>query len=118
MFPILLDSSRLKIMLIGNGVAALRRLKLLDDDGAKWVSVFADNPSPELKKAAGERLRIRLPEAEDFSGVAVVMIADFAEEKAAELAAQAREYKVLVNVEDNKKHCDYHVPAIVRREIF
>jgi len=118
MFPINLDLSRLKIMLVGNGGAAVRRLNLLDEGGAKMVAVFADDPSPELKKMAGKRLKSRLPKEEDFAGVSAVMIADMADEINAEIFGKARKLGILINVEDDKKYCDYHVPAIVRRGDF
>jgi precorrin-2 dehydrogenase / sirohydrochlorin ferrochelatase len=118
MFPILLDLSKLKILLVGNGGAAVRRLKLLDEGGAKMVSVFADNPLPELKKSAGERLKSRLPEKKDFSGISAVMIAGMPEKITEDIAGRARKLGILVNVEDDKKYCDYHVPAIVRRGDF
>ena len=51
-------------------------------------------------------------------GISVVMIAGMPEEITAEIAGKARKHEVLVNVEDDKKYCDYHVPAIVRRGDF
>jgi len=105
-------------MLVGNGDAAMRRLKLLDEGGAKMVSVFADNPSPELRKSGGERLKARLPQKKDFTGISAVMIAGMPEEITAKMAEEARKLGILVNVEDDKKYCNYHVPAIVRRGDF
>ncbi len=115
MFPILLDLSTQRIALVGNGPAAERRLLLLDNDKAKYVKVFSDNPSQTLTEKAGSRLIRKFPDEKDFSDAAVVMIADFSEEKSAELAEKAKKIGKLVNVEDNIRHCDYHVPAIVRR---
>lgn len=115
MFPITLDVARLPIMLVGNGMATLRRLELLDDAGAPHVTLFADAPSDALRTQAGERLIEHLPEMSDYALVAVVMIADFDESTSGLLAEEARNAGKLVNVEDKRPYCDFHVPAIVRR---
>lgn len=114
MFPIVLDLASLRVMLVGNGVATVRRLKLLDKAGAKHVAIFSDNPSDELLTLAGNRLIRKFPD-DEYKNHDVVMVADLSEEISAEIYHKAKEVGKLVNVEDNKKYCDYHVPAIVRR---
>ena len=47
--------------------------------------------------------------------VRVLLIAGLAEETASALAATARAMGVLVNVEDRKPWCDFHVPSVIRR---
>jgi precorrin-2 dehydrogenase / sirohydrochlorin ferrochelatase len=115
MFPIILDIAEVPVLLVGNGPATLRRLELLDEAGARHVTLYADAPSEALKKRARDRLTLRLPDTIDFNFSRIVMIADFDEETTAELAKKARYAGALVNVEDNKPWCDFHVPAIVRR---
>lgn len=115
MFPIIADTSSLRILLAGNGVATERRLMLLDSAGAKFVKIYSDKPSKELLKNAAERLINRQPEEKDFESISIAMVADYDEETSGKLAGYARKKGVLVNVEDNKKYCDFHVPAIVRR---
>jgi len=41
MFPIMLDLSIVPVVLVGNGAQALRRLALLDEDRARFVTVCA-----------------------------------------------------------------------------
>ena len=115
MFPIVLDVATIPVVLVGNGIATLRRLELLDEAGTNHVTVYADAPSDELRQKAGSRLVEKLPEGSDFQFAPVVMIADFDEEQTAKLASAARGAGSLVNAEDNRKWCDFHVPAIVRR---
>lgn len=115
MFPIMLDVKALKLLLVGNGKATLRRLELLDEAGAAHVKLFADNPIAELAERAGTRLTKSLPTEKDFIGIQLVMIADFDNAQTAKLADIARAKGILVNAEDKMKWCDYHVPAIVRR---
>ncbi len=115
MYPIALDVGRARVALAGDGPAALRRLAGLDAAGAERVTAFAEAPSPELAAAAGGRLVRRLPTAADLMDVRVLLIAGLAEETASALAATARAMGVLVNVEDRKPWCDFHVPSVIRR---
>ncbi len=115
MFPIVLDLSQLSIALIGGGDAALRRLKLLDESGARDVKVFADDFGKEFWDIAGKRLLTRMPHDEELKDFSAVMIVDIHEERAARIAKKARELKVLVNVEDRREYCDFFFPSIVRR---
>jgi precorrin-2 dehydrogenase / sirohydrochlorin ferrochelatase len=79
MLPIVLDLSRLGVALVGNGEAALRRLRRLDEAGAAHLQVYADDPIPALAEAAGARLRRRLPTAESFADVHVAFLAGLPE---------------------------------------
>ncbi len=115
MYPITLDITRLKIVLAGDGSAAVRRLAGLDAAGAGDVVVFAERLDAALVEAAGSRLVRRLPTGQDFVGVSLLLVAGLEEAAAAPLVAMARALGVLVNVEDRKPWCDFHVPSIVRR---
>jgi precorrin-2 dehydrogenase / sirohydrochlorin ferrochelatase len=115
MYPILLDLSRLRIMLVGNGAAALRRLRLLDADGAQHVTVFADAPHPELAAAAGARVHPRLPTPGEVRGFRILFLCEQNEPRFDGLLAAAREAGLLVNVEDEPQSCDFHSAAMVRR---
>jgi precorrin-2 dehydrogenase/sirohydrochlorin ferrochelatase len=115
MLPIALDLSQRPVVLVGRGAGALRRLRLLDEAGARAVTVFSDRPEPALVAAAGARLRRGLPDAAQFAGAAAVLVADLPAERAAPLVAHAHAHGVLTNVEDQRALCDFHMPAIVRR---
>jgi precorrin-2 dehydrogenase/sirohydrochlorin ferrochelatase len=115
MFPVAIDLSILPLILVGNGQKTLRRLKLLEECGAAYIRLFADQPDAALVAAAGERLVRRLPVLEDYATARAVMIVDIAEEQAIQLATLARQQHILVNVEDNKPYCDFHFPSFVKR---
>ena len=115
MYPVALDLSRARVALAGDGVAALRRLAGLDAAGAAAVKVYAEAPSAELARAAGDRLVRRLPAAADLFGVRLLLVAGLREQAASALVATARAMGVLVNVEDRKPWCDVHVPSVIRR---
>ena len=115
MIPVVVDSKRVSIALIGRGRAAERRLELLLEGGAERLAVFSDQPAPGLVARAGARLHRRLPEAEELSAFALLWIVDLPLTVAAPLAQAARGAGCLVNVEDVIACCDFHNPAQVRR---
>lgn len=115
MFPVMLDLSRVSVLLVGNGARAVRRLALLREGGAVCVQVFADQPDAELCAAAGHDLIRRPPAAEDFCGVAAVFFVDVPLDTARALAGLARAAGAWVNVEDNRELCDFYTPSLVRR---
>jgi len=115
MLPLALDLALLPVAVVGRGVAARRRLALLDEAGAHQVAVFSDAPDAELTRAAGDRLRHRLPGHDDLADRALLLVCDLPQPLAARLAADGHALKLLVNVEDDIALCDFHMPAIVRR---
>ena len=115
MFPIVLDLSQARVALVGNGKAALRRLALLDDDAARHVAVYADDPLPDLARQAGSRLRRAMPSAAELAGVQIVFAVDLAAQRLAELSATARAVGALVNIEDRPELSSFHSPALLRR---
>lgn len=114
MLPLVLDVTRLKLALIGNGSAAERRLALLDEAGASDISVYAAAPSLALVRRAGERLIGRLPRPDEVAAARVLFISETSPEHRA-LALTARSAGVLVHVEDEPALSDVHAPAVMRR---
>lgn len=98
MVPILLDLATLKVVLIGEGEAFAKRLTLLGEGGDVDVYTNGKRPSPERLKAAQ-----------------VVFVAGLDEAESIEIAGVVRASGGLVNVEDVKPLCDFHVPSLVRR---
>jgi precorrin-2 dehydrogenase/sirohydrochlorin ferrochelatase len=115
MLPLSLDISRLRLALIGNGAAALRRLALLDEAGSASVTVFSETPAPELAARAAGRLQPRWPLRADLAKLHLVFIADLPEPERSALAMAAREAGVIVHVEDAPGLSDVHAPAVLRR---
>ena len=115
MLPIILDVSSLKVAVIGNGLQAVKRLDMLRDADVSEIDIFSPDPGDEMKAAAGNVVKLNLPSAEDISSYTIIFIANLEAEEVEKLAGQAREQGVLVNVEDVKPLCDFHVPSIIRR---
>jgi precorrin-2 dehydrogenase/sirohydrochlorin ferrochelatase len=115
MLPLVLDLSRLPLILIGDGAKAERRLALLDAADAVDLTVYAERPSSSLVLAAGCRLVRRLPSAQEVAAARAVFISDKSAPYCRDLAATARAAGALVHVEDEPALCDVHAPAVLRR---
>lgn len=98
MFPITLDTSLLSIAVIGNGVATHRRLQLFQAAGAKHLVHFKAMPDDAV-----------------LVGFKIAFVADFDEATSFVIHQKLKALGLLVNIEDKRHLCDFHVPAIVRR---
>jgi precorrin-2 dehydrogenase/sirohydrochlorin ferrochelatase len=115
MLPLILDVSELTLAIIGSGPQAQRRLAMVDAAGAPFVRVYAQNAEADMRALAGDRLIESWPSEEDIAACHVIYIANVDDALAEQFTAQGRAHKTLVNVEDVRPLCDFHVPAIVRR---
>lgn len=97
MLPVILNPLRLKTGLVGKGAALARRASLLAEAGIE-VRLLSPDVSDEL-----------------LASLQLLFVAGLDEGEARHLAARARAFGVLVNVEDVLPLCDFHVPAIVRQ---
>jgi precorrin-2 dehydrogenase/sirohydrochlorin ferrochelatase len=115
MLPLVLDLARLRAVLIGDGEAVLRRLRLLDEAGAGDLAVYCADASLELQALAAARLRQRLPTTADLAGARIVFLAGLAAAQQQEFAALARQAGALLHAEDAPTLTDFHAPAVLRR---
>lgn len=115
MLPISIDVAQIRVILVGDGGAARRRLALLDEARAQSLEVYAPMPEPTLVGLAAGRLRRRLPRAAEIARAQLVFVAGVAEPIAAEISRVAKAAGVLVNVEDDRERSDFHSAAVIRR---
>lgn len=115
MFPILVDLGSLKVILVGEGDVAEKRLAALDAAGAQSVEIYSEAPSAAFSKQAGKRLKAGRPGDEALKSANIVFLAGLGDRESVALAGKARAAGALVNTEDVKPLCDFHVPSIVRR---
>lgn len=115
MLPISIDLAQTRVMLVGEGAAARRRLKLLDEAGAERLEVYAATPEAELAERAGPRLRRRLPSPSEIAAAQLVFVAGAREAVASEIRRVAKAAGVLINVEDDRPKSDFHSAAVIRR---
>ena len=115
MLPISVDLAQIRVMLVGHGAAARRRLALLDEAGAGSLEIYAPSPDPALDLAAGARLQRRLPLPAEIARAQLVFVAGIPDPAAAEIRGAAQAAGVLINVEDDRRRSDFHSAAVVRR---
>lgn len=114
MLPLVLDVRERRIVVVGRGQVAQQRYEYARDAGAERLSLYVidqDGWACHAQAAVYERLPVKA----DLEGATVVLIGGLPPEETAKIAAYARAVGALVNAEDQPLHCDFHVPAIVRR---
>ena len=98
MLPVMLNLETLKILLIGQGEKLLARKAKLEEAGVK--NLVIKNQQSEIQ---------------NFAEFDVVMVVGFSEAESAAIYHAAKAARCLVNVEDNKKYCDFFFQSFVRR---
>jgi precorrin-2 dehydrogenase/sirohydrochlorin ferrochelatase len=110
-----LDLALLPTAVVGAGPALAKRLAVLDGESVPGLTIYAPDPDPALRVAAGGRLAERLPTEAEIAACRVLFIAGLSETESARLVGMARDHRVLVNAEDILPLCDFHMPSILRR---
>lgn len=119
-FPLFVDISDKKIVVVGAGKIAARRVKTLVDFGAVIV-VVAPQISPELEQLEQEhKITIirREYQREDIYDAWMVLAVTDNEKLNEEIYSVAKCLGALVNVASNKEKCDFHFPGIVRKDSY
>jgi precorrin-2 dehydrogenase / sirohydrochlorin ferrochelatase len=115
MLPITVDLTQIRVILVGDGATARRRLALLEEAGASALEIYAPAAEPALALSAGARLRRRLPLPAEIARAQLVFVAGVPDPAAAEIRRAAQAAGVLVNVEDDRQRSDFHSAAVFRR---
>ena len=114
MLPLILNVQGRRVVVVGRGYPAQQRYEYARDAGTELLSLYVidqDGWACHAQAALYERLPVKA----DLEGAAVVLIAGLPSEDTQRIAADARAAGALVNAEDDRAFCDFHVPAIVRR---
>jgi len=104
-------------LVVGGGAVGLRKVKTLLAHHAK-MTVVALEASAALKCLARKgriTLRERPYRTSDLRGMRLVFVATNDEKLNRQIAREARQRGLLVNVVDDPASCDFIVPSIVRR---
>jgi siroheme synthase-like protein len=116
-FPIMLDVSGRKCVVVGAGEIAAGKIAGLLTYGARVV-VVAPRANREIK-AQAERGQVtwhaREFSAKDVKGAFLVITATNSPEVNAAVFRACQAQGVLCNSVDDPEHCDFYYPAIVRR---
>ena len=116
-FPVFLDLTGRKVLVVGGGEVALAKCRLLARSGA---AIHLVDPEPEadllaLAEAGALTLRRRPFQPDDLTDARLCYVALEHERAAAAVVAAARAQGVLVNAVDRPPLCDFSTPAIVER---
>jgi precorrin-2 dehydrogenase / sirohydrochlorin ferrochelatase len=116
-YPFFLEMNRRRCVVIGGGTVAERRIEGLLGAGAS-VAVI----SPKINEGLGnlraeKRIRHieRAYETGDLTGYDLVFVATDEPEVNARVCRDARARGVWINSADDPAHCDFILPAVIRR---
>ena len=117
-FPVFFDLSGQKVLIVGGGEVALRKISLLERTGA-LITVVAPDIAPELmsRAAAGKvRLFIREFSPDDLQGARLVIVATSRRAINRWIASLSEARNIPVNVVDDAESSRFIVPAIIDRD--
>jgi len=116
-YPIFLELGQSRVVVIGAGAVAVRKVQPLLDVGARVVVVSEE--IDEMMTACCRGMDTELVEAK-YSKIylpgAVLVIAATSDYKTNEqIYKDCQELQILCNIVDDPEHCDFFVPAVVKR---
>jgi uroporphyrin-III C-methyltransferase/precorrin-2 dehydrogenase/sirohydrochlorin ferrochelatase len=117
-FPVFFDLTALKVLVVGGGEVALRKVALLERSGAS-ITLVAPEVLPELREraAAGKiNLRVREFVADDLDGARMVIVATSRRAVNRWIASLSEARGIPVNVVDDREASRFIVPAIIDRD--
>jgi uroporphyrin-III C-methyltransferase/precorrin-2 dehydrogenase/sirohydrochlorin ferrochelatase len=117
-FPVFFDLTAQKVLIVGGGEVALRKLALLERTGAK-VLVVAPELVPELdERAAAGNISAARREfvPDDLDGARLVIVATARRAVNRWIATLCEARGIPVNVVDDREASRYIVPAIIDRD--
>jgi precorrin-2 dehydrogenase len=116
-YPLVLDLAGRRCVVIGGGAVAERKVDGLFAAGAT-VTVVSPKLSGGLEsRAARKEIRVerRCYRRGDLAGASLAFVATGDARLAAAVAREGRSEGVWVNAADDPAHCDFFVPAVLRR---
>jgi uroporphyrin-III C-methyltransferase / precorrin-2 dehydrogenase / sirohydrochlorin ferrochelatase len=117
-FPIFLDLTAQKVLVVGGGEVALRKVTLLERTGAR-ITLVAPQVLPELKeRAANGAIELAAREflPEDLNGARLVIVATSRRAINRWIASLSEARGIPANVVDDLKASRFIVPAIIDRD--
>ena len=116
-YPIAIDLTDKKTLVVGGGAVALRKVEVLLEYGSS-VTVVSPEVMPELRSLAEcGKIEIRLKPYghEDIEGAVLVVAATDDRNINSQVSRDAQAANILVNVVDDPELCSFIVPATVKR---
>jgi precorrin-2 dehydrogenase/sirohydrochlorin ferrochelatase len=113
-YPIIIDLTGKKCLIVGGGQVALRKAVSLREAGAA-VTIVSPDICAELENLDGVQLYWRAYEPGDVTGCALVFAATDDKSLNAAVSNEAARHNIPVNVVDDPELCSFIVPATCRR---
>ena len=116
-YPIFLEMKERRCVVIGGGAVAERKVEGLVAVGAN-VTVISPGITDRLKallKQGAIRHVAREYQAGDRAGYDLVFVATDNSEINTAVSSEARSLRIWVNSADDPDHCDFILPAVIRR---
>jgi uroporphyrin-III C-methyltransferase/precorrin-2 dehydrogenase/sirohydrochlorin ferrochelatase len=117
-FPVFFDLTGQKVLIVGGGEVALRKVTLLERTGAS-ITLVAPEIAPELlERGAAGKLKLALREfaPDDLDGVRLVIVATSRRAVNRWIANLSESRNIPVNVVDDREASRFIVPAIIDRD--
>jgi precorrin-2 dehydrogenase len=116
-YPVCLEMAGRRCLVVGGGPVAERKVAGLLETGARLTVVSPSATARLHDWARADRIRLirREYEASDLAGHSVVFVATDDGLVNAEVARDARAAGTLINAADDPAHCDFILPAVLRR---
>lgn len=123
-FPLFVDLSRMKIVMVGGGTIAGRRVRTLTQFNSH-ITVIAPEISEELKQLSTKgRIQCLCREYQtgDIADADMVLTATNRSTLNRQVAAECRETeaktgrKILLSVADDRTLCDFYFPAVIKSD--
>ncbi len=117
MYPVMLSLRGRRVLVVGGGEVALRKIEGILAEGAlpRVIAPEVVAAIDELEGRGAIELRRRCYRPGDAAGFAIVFAATDDREVNARVFAEAREAGIWVNVADEPELCTFHLPARVQR---
>jgi len=117
-FPIFFDLTAQKVLVVGGGEVALRKVALLERSGAS-ITLVAPEVLPELReRAAAGKIQVQIREflPDDLVGARLVIVATARRAVTRWIASLSEARAIPVNVVDDREASRFIVPAIIDRD--
>ena len=116
-FPMYMDMSDLKVLLVGGGAIATEKLEKLVDF-TKEITVITKEVSPEAQSLIKDNcltLFQRLYREGDIQGYDIVIVATDTVDLHKAIYEESRGSRILVNSVDDTAYCDFIFPSYIKR---
>jgi len=117
MYPLFLKLDNVKCLVIGGGAVAERKIvSLLESDAS--VTLISPNTTDKLRELIKQKTvcyHERLFKTGDTAGFFLVIAATNSVEVNRIIYEESRKNRTLINCVDDPEHCNFYVPALVRR---